>query len=767
MADTDIVQVIAEARVDARSLSEFVFKPADFMVTRRLAPPINTLQFYIDIIDNTVDSIDQVLTDISASATTKVTAVVDATTAEVNSAATAAKADVTDIVSGVEANAQVNIDGAVNRADDKISTAILDAILSSGFVTVDSFELGATLTQRNEALRHATDGKLYRWAGDLPKVVPASSTPANSGGTGDNAWLEVSDVTLRQDLANPDNGAAMVAYGASNVQNALDVGVKNPSYLRVNKPTRSAIGVASRGGYRADSSPARPLVSFIDDDGWPSVYSYLFPLLKEKNIPFGLSIPSNRLGETGKITLAQLREIVAGSDVEILTHGYDELYLDRLTDEEQEHEIRSSKEQLESYGFHVNCYVPVGGVLTASSTSIIDRYFAGLFNAGHAVDRSNTVANLNEMNINRVAFGPASSLQKYKDDVDAAIANNRWLVYMTHVGAQNANHAAWLPELIDYIKSRGVEIVKPSDGLAEFGQVFRQGVFSGDDYFAVRKDGTVRSSDLERRAFVRDGSRPFDAGILEYPAKQVTYAFYNTSEANTPAGSGVGSLITYRPSIALGNTNMSYQEFFTSNGIRHRRGWNRTEPEGQGEWRDWIRSETTAGLLFAATDTAGELRQKVGGYAEINLITASFNSGQASTYGWPGAGTVVMYTGETYNSWQVFYHMNGAGISTRSWSDSTQQWSSWVREKTIKHSAVLTVGSVPARSTVRVDVPMSGIQVGASVVVGSRVALPNGIIITGHGRKLDYATIDVVNVTDTDVSMGAVNFDFKIDAYRA
>lgn len=48
MAINDIVQTIAEARVDARSLSEFVFKPAGFKVTRRLAPPVDTLQFYID-----------------------------------------------------------------------------------------------------------------------------------------------------------------------------------------------------------------------------------------------------------------------------------------------------------------------------------------------------------------------------------------------------------------------------------------------------------------------------------------------------------------------------------------------------------------------------------------------------------------------------------------------------------------------------------------------------------------------------------------------
>ena len=69
-----------------------------------------------------------------------------------------------------------------------------------GYTVIDSFELGATLTQRNQALHDASNNRLYRWAGDLPKVVPASSTPENSGGFGSNAWLEVSDVALRQDL---------------------------------------------------------------------------------------------------------------------------------------------------------------------------------------------------------------------------------------------------------------------------------------------------------------------------------------------------------------------------------------------------------------------------------------------------------------------------------------------------------------------------------------------------------------------------------------
>ena len=51
MAD-DVLKVFADARIDARSLSEFVYKPASFIVSRRLSPPINTLDFYLNYFDN-------------------------------------------------------------------------------------------------------------------------------------------------------------------------------------------------------------------------------------------------------------------------------------------------------------------------------------------------------------------------------------------------------------------------------------------------------------------------------------------------------------------------------------------------------------------------------------------------------------------------------------------------------------------------------------------------------------------------------------------
>lgn len=48
MAQPISIKQLEDASLDAISLSEFIFKPAGIKVTRRLAPQINTLEFYLD-----------------------------------------------------------------------------------------------------------------------------------------------------------------------------------------------------------------------------------------------------------------------------------------------------------------------------------------------------------------------------------------------------------------------------------------------------------------------------------------------------------------------------------------------------------------------------------------------------------------------------------------------------------------------------------------------------------------------------------------------
>lgn len=73
------------------------------------------------------------------------------------------------------------------------------AIAKFGYITMDSFQLGSTLSLPNQVLRDAASGEYYRWDGIFPaggKVVPVGSTPASTGGVGVGAWLSVGSAVL-------------------------------------------------------------------------------------------------------------------------------------------------------------------------------------------------------------------------------------------------------------------------------------------------------------------------------------------------------------------------------------------------------------------------------------------------------------------------------------------------------------------------------------------------------------------------------------------
>ena len=73
------------------------------------------------------------------------------------------------------------------------------AISQFGYITLDSFEDGNSLTLPNQVLRLEATGEYYRWDGAFPKEVPASSTPESTGGIGVGKWLSVGDAAFRQE----------------------------------------------------------------------------------------------------------------------------------------------------------------------------------------------------------------------------------------------------------------------------------------------------------------------------------------------------------------------------------------------------------------------------------------------------------------------------------------------------------------------------------------------------------------------------------------
>lgn len=83
-----------------------------------------------------------------------------------------------------------------------------EAIRNYGYITIDSFEDGATLTLPNQVLRYEATGEYYRWDGEFPKIVPAGSTPDSTGEVKLGAWVSVGDAVLRSQISDPDGASS-------------------------------------------------------------------------------------------------------------------------------------------------------------------------------------------------------------------------------------------------------------------------------------------------------------------------------------------------------------------------------------------------------------------------------------------------------------------------------------------------------------------------------------------------------------------------------
>ncbi|MEQ5400880.1 hypothetical protein ABN303_09260 [Providencia rettgeri] len=86
------------------------------------------------------------------------------------------------------------------------------ALLAAGYAPSGTFQEGAEVVSRNGTVLWKLpdgDGDHYRWDGDLPKQVPAGSTPQSTGGIGKGAWVSVGDASLRGGLSAND-GAKLI-----------------------------------------------------------------------------------------------------------------------------------------------------------------------------------------------------------------------------------------------------------------------------------------------------------------------------------------------------------------------------------------------------------------------------------------------------------------------------------------------------------------------------------------------------------------------------
>ncbi|WP_314421805.1 GDSL-type esterase/lipase family protein [Pseudescherichia vulneris] len=141
------------------------------------------------------------------------------------------------------ANQYIDRFGRAHYTVEGLKKLILDAIYNLGFNPVGNFQRGATLSSANDIIQDAASAVWYRWddTTTLPKVVPAGSTPATTGGIGDGRWVavDVSDL-LRRELIGSGGAAIIGTENGHNLQdnlNAMPVFQNRDAVTRANIPS--------------------------------------------------------------------------------------------------------------------------------------------------------------------------------------------------------------------------------------------------------------------------------------------------------------------------------------------------------------------------------------------------------------------------------------------------------------------------------------------------------------------------------------------------
>lgn len=222
----------------------------------------------------------------------------------------------------------------------------------------------------------------------------------------------------------------------------------------------------------------RPIVSFLADDGGVPDYTKLKPLAEDYGIPFTLALITSHgifLEENRHL----LRELVDDYGFEVASHTRNHVRLSTLTPQEQEEELRLSKQDIEEAGFDVNAIVYPFSDRNADTLDIVPKYYKAGYRAG-----TNTLNDspIDTYNLGRIQFDPTNKINElwwYKRQVDEAIRDRKWVIFMLHTDTRTevghwleGDQIVMLRELIEYIQSKNVEIMTCGDAFEVFENVY-------------------------------------------------------------------------------------------------------------------------------------------------------------------------------------------------------------------------------------------------------------------------------------------------------
>lgn len=240
----------------------------------------------------------------------------------------------------------------------------------------------------------------------------------------------------------------------------------------------------------AYAATKRPIVTFINDDGWADDYFKLVAISQKYNVPFVSALFD---GSTIKPWHCLYLQNELGW--EMASHPRNTALADLSTEEEIEQAILETNEYLTSRGLkYHNLVYPYG-----SNDERVRRIAKKYYRCACTTDAGINTGVVGSFNLKRYPLGYGGSdstntLENLKAQVDACVANNGWLIFMLH--PHMPEHTTALTEtiasLIEYIQSIGVEIMTLNDGYNVHGNALECGDYTGGSSgIAIGFDGNM------------------------------------------------------------------------------------------------------------------------------------------------------------------------------------------------------------------------------------------------------------------------------------
>ena len=528
----------------------------------------------------------------------------------------------------------------------------------------------------------------------------------------------------------------------------------------------------------------KAIVSFIADDAPTNDLTKLIPIVEDKEFPIALAAITKHVGTSNfqnipLLSWTQLHELRDGGLVEVIGHTHEHRNSTQLSAEVLEEDIRSCKETLIEQGINADCIVYPYNAFNDTTKRIVKKYFKYSFARYNPPQRmSNTPIDNNA--IHRVSLGAyydiasnqfteqdTSSLAYYKEQVDKAIERKDWLVFVLHTHTTNfpAEQQQHLRDVVDYIRSKGVDIVFPSKGAEIFANTLQIDSEDGSRttinaagqadgaYFGTRTDGV-------------NGHKATD-DITAFEEGKVTYTPINATEARTGAypNTNGGMLTTYRVTDSIAHIKQTYEPiiFDVGNGVATKLFYERTYFNG---WQEWKQRELPNAVVV--DDINGHTAADgITAFEKGKITYTPINGTEASGSGYPnknGGILTTYYLAEGSNYIQQKYEAKLIYTSTghvdtlmftRNWLSG--EWTNWIADRFRDARTISMVGLTPGQTyETAFTVPNITEQHTVNVTVDPTTPLPDGMIfdlnhITPGNVKLRFANVSGENTPTSTI----------------